>query len=391
MSGHFHPVPFQGLRDGSVVDVQHIWAREVLEAQGANPKVTAEIRMGDLPSRWPWAVLAGLEEAVALLEGRKLDVDGLPEGSVVYPQEPVLSLEGPFLELVDLETALLGVLSQPTAVATAAARCRLVAKGRPVYSMGARWIHPAIAPIIERAAYVGGCDGVGTRLGGDHTGTEPVGSMASSLALILGEPRAWQRFDEVVDRHIPRVAVVGSVLDEKQAALSAVEALGERLAGVRLDVPHSRRGDLGRIAAEVRWELDARGYSQVRILLSGDIDESIIPALNAHADAYGVGRAVSAAAPVGFSLDLVRVDGAPRSARGVLSGAKHLWRCDGCGSRGIAPAQARLQACPSCGARLRDALVPMLRRGTMEDPLPPARHLRERALREVESAIDPFA
>src|SRR5207245_5069469 len=100
-------------------------------------------------------------------------------------------------------------LCQASGIATMATRCRLAARNRPVYSFGARRMHPAIAPMIERAAYVGGCDGVAAVKSAELIGLDPVGTMAHALILILGEERAWRAFDRVVDPRLRSVAVGG--------------------------------------------------------------------------------------------------------------------------------------------------------------------------------------
>lgn len=379
------------IRAGRVTDVYFERGRDILRAEGVDPRVVAEIRAASLPGGWPWGVLAGLDEAVALLEGAAVDVTAVPEGSVFYAEEPVLVVEGSYLAFGILETALLGMLCQASGVATAAARTKLAAAGRPVYSFGARRMHPSIAPMIERAAYVGGFDGVAAVKSGEMLGLTPVGTMAHAVILILGEDRAWKAFDRVVDPQVPRVALVDTFQDEKFGALAAARALGDRLNGVRLDTPSSRRGDFLSILREVRWELDSAGFADVRIFLSGGIDEGSIPALNRYADAYGVGTSVSNAPVVDFSLDIVEIDGVSKAKRGKLSGRKHLWRCDNCANRGIAPGAARLGDCPRCGHRVREALQPVLRAGTRAGAYPAAAEVRERALREVASAPDPFA
>ncbi len=252
------------IREGRVTDVYFERGREILEAEGENPEVVAEIRTTSLPPGWPWAILAGLDEAVTLLEGRDLEVLAIPEGALFYPEEPVLAVRGPYLEFGLLETALLGVLSQATGIATAAARVKRAAAGRPVYSFGARRMHPAIAPMVERAAYVGGFDGVAVVRSAEMLGLPPVGTMAHALILVLGgEERAWQAFDRVIDRNVPRVALVDTFRDEKFGAVAAARALGDRLTAVRLDTPASRRGDFLSILREVRWELDAAGFARV--------------------------------------------------------------------------------------------------------------------------------
>ena len=383
------------IRDGQVTDVYFLRGEEVLRAEGENPVVVAEVRAGSLPGDWAWGVFAGLEEALWLLEGRGSDgrgieIQAIREGTVFYPEEPVMTLVGPYLDFGALETALLGLLCQASGIATAAARCRLAAGGRPVYSFGARRMHPSIAPMIERAAFIGGCDGVAAVKSAELIGVAPVGTMAHALILILGEERAWMAFDRVVDPRLPRVALVDTFQDEKFGAVAAATALGKRLAAVRLDTPASRRGDFGAIIREVRWELDERGFGNVRIFASGGIDERGILELNRFVDAYGVGTAISGGPVVDFALDIVEVDGRPRAKRGKLSGRKHLWECPECGDRGISPWSTRLGHCPRCGHRVRELLETWISKGKRRRGEPSAHDIRERTLQQIARAPDPF-
>src|SRR5205823_11587035 len=135
------------------------------------------------------------------------------------------------------------------------------------------------------AAFIGGCDGVAAVKSAELIGVAPVGTMAHALILILGEERAWKAFDRVVDPRLPRVALVDTFQDEKFGAVAAAQAVGDRLAAVRLDTPSSRRGSFLSILREVRWELDGRGFSGVRLFVSGGIDEDRIRELNRYADA----------------------------------------------------------------------------------------------------------
>ncbi len=362
----------------------------VLKGEGENPQVVAEIRASTLPVDWGWGVFAGLEEALWLLEGRGVEVHALPEGSVFFPEEPVMVVSGPYLDFGALETALLGLLCQASGVATSAARCKLAAAGRPVYSFGARRMHPAIAPMIERAAFIGGCDGVAVVKSAELVGEEPVGTMAHSLILLLGEERAWRAFDRVIDPKVPRVALVDTFRDEKFAAVSAALAMGRSLDAVRLDTPASRRGDFVALLREVRWELDERGFGVVKIFVSGGIDEGKIVALNRYADAYGVGTAISNAPVVDFALDIVEVDGEPRAKRGKLSGRKHLWGCPECGNRGIASARAKLGHCPRCGHKVRSLLDARISHGSRRGSDPSPQVIRDSVLLQIAAAPDPF-
>jgi nicotinate phosphoribosyltransferase len=378
------------IRSGRVTDVYFLRGQEVLKQEGENPQVVMEVRTASLPGDWSWGVFVGLDEVLDLLDGHGVEVLSIPEGSVFYPEEPVLVLWGRYLDFGTLETALLGLLCQASGVATAAARCRIAARTRPVYSFGARRMHPAIAPMIERSAYVGGADGVAVVQSAEVIGVDPVGTMAHSLILILGEERAWRGFDRVIDPRVPRIALVDTYQDEKLGAVAAATILGKRLTGVRLDTPASRRGDLVAILREVRWELDQRGFGQVKLFVSGGIDEGSILELNRYADAYGVGSAISNAPVIDFAMDIVEVDGEARAKRGKLSGRKHLWACPECGNRGIALATTKLGDCPRCGHRVRSLLDTRLVPGKRRKPGPSAREVREHALGEISSMPDPF-
>jgi nicotinate phosphoribosyltransferase len=396
VSDGLHVASPEEVRGGKVTDVYFLRGQEVLKAEGENPHVVAEIRATTLPREWGWAVFAGLDEALWLLEGRGtddgrgLDVQALHEGSVFYAEEPVMVLAGRYLDFGVLETALLGLICQASGVATVAARCKLAAEGRQVYSFGARRMHPAIAPMIERAAYLGGCDGVAAVKSAEVIGLTPVGTMAHALILILGEERAWRGFDRVVDSRVPRVALVDTFQDEKFGAVAAALTLGKRLAAVRLDTPASRRGNFPAILREVRWELDERGFSDVKIFVSGGIDEQHILELNMFADAYGVGSAISNAPVIDFALDIVEVDGRPRAKRGKLSGRKHLWECPECGNRGVSPWSARLGHCPRCGHRVHELLESGISKGKRKRDYPSAHDVRARTLEQIEAAPDPF-
>jgi nicotinate phosphoribosyltransferase len=396
VSDGLHIASPEDVRAGRVSDVYFQRGEEVLRAENENPQVVAEVRASSLPREWGWGVFAGLEEALWLLEGRGtetgrgIEVQAVPEGTIFYAEEPLLTLVGSYLDFGVLETALLGLLCQASGVATAAARCRLAAGGRPVYSFGARRMHPAISPMIERAAYLGGCDGVAAVKSGELIGQAPVGTMAHALILILGEERAWRAFDRVVDGRLPRVALVDTFQDEKFGAVAAALTLGKRLAAVRLDTPASRRGDFAAILREVRWELDARGFGNVKIFVSGGIDEHRILELNRFVDAYGVGTSISNAPVIDFALDIVEVEQRPRAKRGKLSGRKHLWECPECGDRGIAPWSAKLGHCPRCGHRVRDLMDTWIAKGKRKRGYPSARDVRERTLEQISRAPDPF-
>jgi nicotinate phosphoribosyltransferase len=390
-SSSLHGASPEEIRAGEVTAAHLDTTRQILGTERADLQVACEVRLGDLPAGWPWAILCGLEEVLTLLEGRDVEAWALPEGSVIYPEEPVLQIAGVYGEFVTLETAVVGMLAQPTGVATAAARLRLIAGGRPVYPLDLRALHPAVVPVVERAAYVGGCDTVSTPLGAELTGTDPVRLAGPELSLILGEPDAWSSFDATVEETVPRVVIVGTLEDERATAVAAAQALGDHLSAVCIQAPAADPTRLIHLSREVRWELDSRGRSDVRIIVSGDLNESTVPALARHVDGFGVGRAITAAPAADFVFEVVEVDGEARSRRGALSGRKTLWRCEACGNRGIAPARVEHEPCPRCEGRLRGLLVPRLKWGAARDDRPvEAAAIRARALKEAAEAPPPF-
>jgi len=383
----FHIASIEDILQGKVTDVYFTNVVKALRHLGINPYVAAEVRAGSLPENWGWAVLAGLEESLRLLGGRDVDVYSLPEGTLFWPEDTVFILEGPYLEFAVLETALLGFLCEASGVATKSARCRVAAGDRTVLSFGARRMHPAITPMIERNAFIGGCDGVSVIASAELIKEKPLGTMSHSLILCAGDEKtAFQAFDAIAEPYVKRVALVDTFQDEKFGALTAAEALGDKLFAVRLDTPGSRRGDFLKIMREVRWELDIRGFTEVKIFLSGGLDEYDILRYNRYADAYGVGTSISNAPVVDFSFDIVEVEGRPRAKRGKMSGKKQTYRCRDCSRSVLAPWGGEPPSCP-CGGPTEPLLTKYLERGTLVKGLPSPQEIREYVLGQIKDRV----
>ena len=287
-----------------------------------------------------WFVVAGLDEVAFLLEEVDVDARAVPEGTICRPHEPILTLTGPYGAFAEHETALLGLLCQASGVATGAARCRLAAGERPVVSFGARRMHPAVTPMIERAAYLGGCDMVAVDLAVDRLGIPATGTTPHALVLILGSTaEAARAFDEVIDPEVPRTIIIDTFDDEKFGALIAARAIPDSIYAIRMDTPGNRRGDFSDLMREVRWELDRNGFGHVKIFASGGIDVENILHLNPVCDAYGVGGAIADAPMIDYSLDIVEVAGEDRSKRGKRGGRKRLLELQD-GGRSVLPASA---------------------------------------------------
>jgi len=380
-----HTATSEQIRKGLVTDIYFERTEKILKAKGIDREVRAEIMAKGLPASWSWAVLAGVEECVSLLKDLPVDLRIMKEGTVFSSYQPVLEIHGKYLDFGRYETTLLGFICQASGIATMAARCRKAAGRRQVISFGARRMHPAIAPLVERNAYIGGCDGVAVGLGANLVKIEPTGTMPHALILIMGDTvEASKAFHEIIEPHVKRVCLIDTFNDEKIETLNVAKALGQDLFAVRLDTPDSRRGDFNRIMEEVRWELDLRGYNNVRLFLSGGLDEYQILNYNKFADAYGVGTAISNAPVIDFSMDIIEIDGKPIAKRGKRSGSKSVFCCKGCFDTRVMPAGQKPEPC-QCGDDFKELLIPILSKDQTEASLPEPKDIRDFVIQQLES------
>jgi nicotinate phosphoribosyltransferase len=360
----FHTAKPEEVLEGRVTDVYFERTLKILKGKGVNPLVRAEFIAKSLPDGAPWAVFAGLDEALYVMERLPFRVRAMREGSVFYPYEPVMEIEARYQDLCVYETALLGLMCQASGVATRAARCKRLAGDRLVVSFGARRMHPLLAPMIERNAYVGGCDGVSVVTSGELIGQDPVGTIPHACIICFGSTvQAMRAYDEVIEPKVNRVALIDTFLDEKFECLNVAEALGEKLFAVRFDTPSSRRGDFYRLLWECRWELDTRGYQNVKFIVSGGIKEKDILELNPLVDGYGIGTTISAAPVLDFAMDIMEMDGRPLAKRGKRSGSKRVLECPQCMDRKTVRNDGTEYDCPACNIRYEDVLVPVMEHG----------------------------
>ena len=375
----FHTADPDDIKAGRITDVYFVRTMQVLKAKGLDKRVRAEFIAKGLPDGWEWAVFAGLEEAAHLLEGLNVNVRAMQEGEIFYPYQPVMEIEGNYTDFCVYETALLGLICQASGIATRAARLRMLAGHRPVISFGARRMHPVLAPMIERNAFIGGCDGVSVIKSAELIAAGPMGTMPHALIIVMGDTViATRAFDEVIDKAVKRTSLIDTFNDEKFEAVRVAEALGENLYAVRLDTPASRRGNFRRILEEVRWELDIRGFNRVKLFVSGGIKEEDIPGLNEFVDAYGIGTTISNAPVVDFAMDIVEVEDKPFAKRGKWSGSKSVLRCPNCGGPGvIVPRTDKPLPC-LCGGNKVEILAPFIQNGRLGAPLPTLEAIRER-------------
>lgn len=372
------------IKSGLVSDVYFQRTKQVLNALGIDKHVTAEIVLKKMPGNYQWGVWAGLEESLELFKKLNVNVRAMPEGTVFSENQPLLVIDGHYLEFAELETALLGFLCQASGIATKASRCRIAAGERQVMSFGARRMHPAIAPMVERNAYIGGCDGVAVVKSADMLGIEPSGTVPHALILLVGDTvKAVKAFNEIIDKNVKRVALIDTFNDEKFEALNVAEALGNDLFGVRLDTPGSRRGDFLALLKEVRWELDLRGFKHVKLLVSGGLDEYKILELNEVVDSYGVGTSISSAPVLDYSMDIVAIEDRPIAKRGKASGRKEVFRCPTCLQTSVVPFGWKYEPGCQCGVQYENMLRPVIENGKTTGKYPSEKEIRSYVIEQL--------
>jgi nicotinate phosphoribosyltransferase len=307
---------------GPASDVYFQRARDTLAAEGLDPEVLIDY-FCDRPG-----VLCGMREALDLL-GREVggagEVWALEEGAPIAAREVVMRVRAPYSRVGLYETALLGMLASCSGWATAARRVVEAAAGIRVISFGARHVHPLVGPVMEYSAVVGGCSGCATPLGAELAGLKaPSGTMPHAMILIFGDTvKAAVAFDRHMPEEVLRIVLVDTFKDEAEESLRVAEALGERLRGVRLDTPSERGRVTVELVKEVRARLDQAGHSKVGIFVSGGMDAERVRQFveaGAPVDSFGVGMAIAAAPPIGFTADIKEVAGRPWTKRGRIPG-----------------------------------------------------------------------
>jgi nicotinate phosphoribosyltransferase len=245
------------------------------------------------------------------------DVDAIPEGTVVFPQEPLVRVVGPIAQCQIFETPLLNLVNFQTLVATKAARVCLAAAGDPVVEFGlrrAQGIDGGLA--ATRAAYVGGCVATSNLLAGHLFGIPVKGTHAHSWVMSFpSELAAFQAYAEALPNNCVFLVDTYDTLEGVRNAAEVGRWLrehGHEMVGVRLD-----SGDLAYLSIEARKILDEAGFPDAGITASNDLDEQVITSLKqqgARIDVWGVGTRLVTAhgeSALGgvYKLTAIREDG----------------------------------------------------------------------------------
>jgi nicotinate phosphoribosyltransferase len=313
---YFSATP-QEIKSGATTDVYFVRTREILERMGlADTPVMAEIFCRKE------GIICGVDEVLGLLSEKKVEIWALPEGSPMHPKDVVMRIRGPYSQFGIFETPILGTLASSSGWATAARQIKEAAGEKSTLCFGARHLHPAVAPVMERAALVGGCDGASCILAAKLAGREPQGTIPHAMILVIGDTvEAARAYNDLMPADAPRTVLVDTFKDEIEESLRVADALGRDLVGVRLDTPAERGGVTPDLIRELRQRLDQKGYQHVKIFVSGGLTPERIKVLgDAGADAFGVGSYISGAQPIDMTLDLKEVNGVLRTKRGRIPG-----------------------------------------------------------------------
>ena len=223
------------------------------------------------------------------------DVWAIPEGTPLFPGEPIVKVRGPICQAQMIETMLLLTINHQSLIATKAARIARAAKGRPFMEFGARRAQGCDASVLgARAAYIGGAAGSSCTICGEHFGIPLSGTMAHSFVLAFDdEYEAFRAYAEsypddtvlLVDTYNTLKSGMPNAI---RVAHEVLEPMGKRLKGIRID-----SGDLTYLTQESRRMLDEAGLEDCKIVVSNALDEYLIRDLlmqGARIDSFGVGE-----------------------------------------------------------------------------------------------------
>ncbi len=223
------------------------------------------------------------------------DIYAFPEGTIMYPNEPVLTVVAPLIDAQLIETAVLAQINHQSLIATKTSRIVRAAQGRAVSDFGARRAHNVDAAVYgARAAYIGGASGTATVLAGQQFGIPVSGTMAHSWVMYFkDEFEAFKRYAQVYPDNVVLLVDTYDVLHSGvpnaiRVAKEVLEPMGRRLKGVRLD-----SGDLAYLSKNVRRMLDDAGLQDCKIVVSNSLDEYTITSIlnqGGRIDSFGVGE-----------------------------------------------------------------------------------------------------
>jgi len=273
-----------------------------------------------VPDEGGYAIMAGVEQLVDYLKGLEFtdedieflrskqmfcedflqylknfkfecDVWAVPEGTPIFPHEPIITVRGPVMQAQFVETMILLTVNHQSLIATKANRIVRASKGRPVMEFGTRRAHGADAAIYgARAAYIGGCAGTACTISDRDHGIKALGTMAHSwVQMYPDEYSAFKKYAEIYPDNCTLLVDTYNVLKSGvPAAIKVFKEMKPKSMGIRID-----SGDVAYLTKKARAMLDAAGLQDCKIVVSNSLDEYIIRDVileGACIDSFGVGE-----------------------------------------------------------------------------------------------------
>jgi nicotinate phosphoribosyltransferase len=394
--------------------------------KGEDKEAVFEFFVRRLPPRRGFLLAAGLDDALDYLETLRFsaaeidwlkstgrfrdnlldylknfgftgDVHAMPEGSVCFPNEPLIRITAPLPQGQLVESRLINILHFQTLIASKAARMVLAAPGKILSDFGLRTAHGAEAGLYSaRASYIAGFAGAANVLAGERYGVPIVGTMAHSFVQVHDDEMT--AFENFARARPQGVILLIDTYDTEQGARKVVE-LAPRLAadgiairGVRID-----SGDLTAMARKVRGILDDGGLSEVIILVSGGINEDVLQTMmkeKAPIDGFGIGVNLAASVDVpalDCAYKLQEYAAKPKrklsEGKATWPGRKQVWRAYDADGR-MRGDILSLENDRQPGEAL---IVPVMRAGTRVAPVPTLAQIRERAAGALKRLPGPLA
>ncbi len=348
-----------------LVDLYELTMADSYLQHGLNQPATFSLFVRELPPNRHFLICAGLDSVLDYLENLRFtkesldylhsltlfsdaflaylknfrfsgEVRALAEGEIFFPPEPILEISAPRIEAQIIETFLLNQINFQTMIASKAARVVLTAQGRNVIDMSPRRAQGADAALkAARSAYIAGCAGTSNVLAGQIYGIPVYGTMAHSY--IMSFENELSAFRAFANDFPNNTVFLIDTYDTREGARHALQVARELVAkkqevrAVRID-----SGNLIQMSQQVRALLDAEGFSKIKILLSGDLNENKIELLlskGAQVDSFGVGTELGTsydAPALGGVYKLVEDEQGYRmklsTGKATLPGRKQAWR-----------------------------------------------------------------
>ncbi len=312
-----HSATHEDILSGMTTDIYFITTMNILEHMNLEDSVV----IVEIFARKD-GILVGIEEVKNILKDKDIELWSIEEGTEFKAKETIVRIKGKYSEFAIYESIILGCLASPSGWATASREVSLACGDKGFICFGTRHVHPSVAPVMERAARIGGASSLSNILAAKMLGETPTGTLPHAAFLVAGDTlEVTKVYNDIMPKSFKRIILVDTFKDEVEEALRLAKELGRELFGIRLDTPSERGGVTEGLVKEMRAKLDINGYDWVKIFVSGGLyPEKIEKLKDAGVDSFGVGSYISGAPAIDMTMDIKEVNGKPVAKRGRIPG-----------------------------------------------------------------------